>query len=72
MISDGFGPASQTFARTYKQYVDDLEYDYVTPLDEILVGTARTRSSDSYITDSAASATAYACALKTYNGAIAG
>ena len=60
------------FARTYKQYVDNLEYSYVTPLDEIMVGSVRTRSSDSYITDSAAAATAFSCAIKTYNNAIGG
>uniref|UniRef100_A0A1D1YJG2 Alkaline phosphatase n=1 Tax=Anthurium amnicola TaxID=1678845 RepID=A0A1D1YJG2_9ARAE len=70
MISDGFGPASETFARDYKQYVKNLNYDYITPLDEILVGSSRTRSSDSLVTDSAAGATAFACAIKTYNGAI--
>ena len=72
MISDGFGPASETFARTYKQYVNKLEYNYVTPLDEILVGSSRTRSFDSLVTDSAAGATAFSCGIKTYNGAIGG
>ncbi|KAK4048214.1 vacuolar alkaline phosphatase [Microbotryomycetes sp. JL201] len=42
-----------------------------TPLDDILVGASRTRSSSSLITDSAAGATAFSCAIKTYNGAIA-
>ncbi|GBB95068.1 hypothetical protein RclHR1_02470012 [Rhizophagus clarus] len=70
MISDGFGPTSETFARNYKQYVNKLEYNYVTPLDEILVGSSRTRSFDSLITDSAAGATAFSCGIKTYNGAI--
>ncbi|KAJ3339991.1 vacuolar alkaline phosphatase [Gonapodya sp. JEL0774] len=41
------------------------------PMDAILVGTARTRSSSSLVTDSAAGATAYACGVKSYNGAIA-
>ncbi|CAG8529187.1 15898_t:CDS:2 [Acaulospora colombiana] len=54
MISDGFGPASETFARDYYQYVNDLPYNYVTPLDKILVGSSRTRSSNSLVTDSAA------------------
>ncbi|GAA5851701.1 hypothetical protein JCM8547_001179 [Rhodosporidiobolus lusitaniae] len=40
------------------------------PLDEMLVGTSRTRSSNSLITDSAAGATAFSCGLKTLNGAI--
>ncbi|KDN46721.1 hypothetical protein RSAG8_04101, partial [Rhizoctonia solani AG-8 WAC10335] len=38
--------------------------------DTIQIGSIRTRSSDSYVTDSAASATAYSCAIKTYSGAI--
>ncbi|CAG8559393.1 8365_t:CDS:2 [Diversispora eburnea] len=67
---NGFGPTSETFAREYYQYVNDLKYDYMTPLDEILVGSSRTRSSDSLITDSAAGATAFSCGIKTYNGAI--
>ncbi|GJN91046.1 hypothetical protein Rhopal_004061-T1 [Rhodotorula paludigena] len=40
------------------------------PLDDILVGTSRTRSSNSLVTDSAAGATAFSCGLKTFNGAI--
>jgi len=74
MISDGFGPASETFARDYNRYVKNLKnlnYDS-TPLDEILVGSSRTRSSDSLVTDSAAGATAFACSIKTNNGAIGG
>jgi alkaline phosphatase len=39
-------------------------------IDNFLTGTVRTYSSDSWVTDSAAGATAYSCALKTYNGAI--
>ncbi|KAI8892868.1 alkaline-phosphatase-like protein [Globomyces pollinis-pini] len=71
MISDGFGPASQTMARNYYQYIHSLPNNTVLPLDQILVGSSRTRSSSSFVTDSAAGATAFACALKTYNGAIA-
>ncbi|KAI9145925.1 alkaline phosphatase [Paraphysoderma sedebokerense] len=70
MISDGFGPASETFARSYYQYVNNMTVSYMTPLDEILVGASRTRSSSSLVTDSAAGATAFSCVLKTYNGAI--
>ncbi|KAF8932639.1 hypothetical protein BGZ58_006894 [Dissophora ornata] len=70
MVSDGFGPASETYARSYYQYVNNLKEDYMTPLDEILVGSSRTRSSSSLVTDSAAGATAFSCALKTYNAAI--
>ncbi|KAJ3019177.1 hypothetical protein HKX48_002311 [Thoreauomyces humboldtii] len=70
MISDGFGPASETLARNYYQYTHDVPESHQLPLDTILVGAARTRSSDSFVTDSAAGATAYACGIKTYNGAI--
>ncbi|KAI9088329.1 alkaline phosphatase [Phlyctochytrium arcticum] len=71
MISDGFGPASETLARNYKQYTDNLPIGFQLPLDTILVGSSRTQSTDSLVTDSAAGATAFACGIKTYNGGIA-
>ncbi|KAF8537482.1 alkaline-phosphatase-like protein [Trichophaea hybrida] len=40
------------------------------PIDEMVIGSVRTRATDSYVTDSAASATAYSCGIKSYNGAI--
>lgn len=43
---------------------------FVTPLDKLLVGTHRSRSFNSIVTDSAAGATAFACGLKTNNYAI--
>ncbi|KAJ2859852.1 vacuolar alkaline phosphatase [Coemansia erecta] len=70
MISDGFGPASETMARNYMQKTRNFTISYQSPLDEILVGSSRTRSSDSLITDSAAGATAFSCQMKSYNGAI--
>ncbi|CAO3692282.1 unnamed protein product [Rhizopus stolonifer] len=70
MISDGFGPASETFARQYSTWLNHQEVKHVLPLDEIHVGHSRTQSSSSLITDSAAGATAFACASKSYNGAI--
>ncbi|KAI9348166.1 alkaline-phosphatase-like protein [Obelidium mucronatum] len=70
IISDGFGPASQTLARNYNAYVNNLGPEALLPLDHILVGSSRTRSSSSFVTDSAAGATAFSCALKSYNGAI--
>ncbi|KAI8366107.1 alkaline phosphatase [Radiomyces spectabilis] len=70
MISDGLGPASVSFARTYYQYVNNLTYDHPLPLDTIHVGQSRTRSSSTLVTDSAAGATAYSCGIKTYNGAV--
>ena len=38
------------------------------PIDEMMIDQIRTRSSDSYATDSSSSATAYSCGVKTYNG----
>ncbi|CEP10665.1 hypothetical protein [Parasitella parasitica] len=70
MISDGFGPASETFARQYYQWLEHKEYKNMLPLDEIIVGQSRTQSSSSLVTDSAAGATAFSCAKKSYNGAI--
>ncbi|CAO3591466.1 unnamed protein product [Absidia cylindrospora] len=71
MISDGFGPASETYARQYHQWREDLEpKEAMLPLDEIHVGHSRTQSSSSLVTDSAAGATAFSCGLKSYNGAI--
>lgn len=60
MIADGFGPASAAMARAVRPLA----------LDALLVGGAETSATDSRVTDSAAGATAYACGLKTYNGAI--
>jgi alkaline phosphatase len=62
MIPDGFGPASLTMAR--------MATGEPLALDEFQTGTVGTASADSYITDSAAGATAYASGIKTYNGAV--
>ncbi|KAJ3134096.1 hypothetical protein HK100_003837 [Physocladia obscura] len=70
LVSDGFGPASETLGRNFLQHIENLPPSAVLPLDTILVGSSRTRSSDSFVTDSAAGATAFSCALKSYNGAI--
>ena len=43
----------------------------MTALDEIFVGTSRTKSYSSLVTDSAAGATAFSCTTKTYNGGVA-
>lgn len=73
-VTDGMGPASLSLTRSYKQFIEtgnnSIYWDDSLPLDKYLVGTSRTRSFDSLVTDSAAGATAFACALKTYNGAI--
>ncbi|KAI9274134.1 alkaline-phosphatase-like protein [Helicostylum pulchrum] len=72
MVSDGFGPASETFARQYHSWKEGSPVNSIVfPLDKILVGQSRTQSSSSLITDSAAGATAFACGIKTFNGAIA-
>ncbi|WP_457654000.1 alkaline phosphatase [Rhodocaloribacter sp.] len=67
-ISDGCGPASFTLARTYA--TDVLGRDGLV-IDGLQVGAVRTRSADSRVTDSAAGATAFACGIKTNNGALA-
>ncbi|CAO3572397.1 unnamed protein product [Mortierella alpina] len=71
MVSDGFGPASQTYGRSFWQYQNNYTEGTQTWLDEILVGASRTRSSNSLVTDSAAGATAFSCAKKSFNAAIA-
>ena len=63
MIADGFGPASETLARAAR--------GGPLALDAVTTGSVATASTDSRVTDSAAGATAYACGIKTYNGAIA-
>ncbi|OJK03120.1 hypothetical protein ASPACDRAFT_76194 [Aspergillus aculeatus ATCC 16872] len=70
MVSDGMGPASLTMTRNYKQYTEGLPIDDILVLDQHIIGTSRTRSSSSLVTDSAAGATAFSCGFKSYNGAI--
>ncbi|VEU22397.1 DEKNAAC103598 [Brettanomyces naardenensis] len=70
MVTDGTGPASINMARSYKQHHYDLSYDDVLEIDKHFIGSSRTRSNSSLITDSAAGATVFSCGLKTYNGAI--
>lgn len=69
-VTDGMGPTSLSLTRSFRQYAHDLAYNDVLVLDQHLIGSSRTRPSDSLVTDSAAGATAFACALKSYNGAI--
>ncbi|HET6566764.1 MAG TPA: alkaline phosphatase, partial [Rhodothermales bacterium] len=66
-VSDGMGPAAVTMTR---DYVNDVLGGSGLTLDEIEVGSIRTRSTSSRVTDSAAGATAYAAGVHTYNGAI--
>ena len=44
MVSDGMGPASLSLARSYMQYIEDVEFYEQLPLDSYIVGTSRTRS----------------------------
>lgn len=60
MIADGMGPASVTMARAVRPLA----------LDSLLSGSVETSATDARVTDSAAGATAYACGIKTFNGAI--
>lgn len=70
MVSDGMGPASLSMTRSFRQYHGGLPIDDTLALDQHIIGTSRTRSSSSLVTDSAAGATAFSCGMKSYNGAI--
>ncbi|KAI0873332.1 alkaline-phosphatase-like protein [Hypoxylon argillaceum] len=70
MVSDGMGPASLSLTRSFRQHTEGLEYGDILTLDKHFWGSSRTRSSSSLVTDSAAGATAFSCAQKSYNGAI--
>ena len=65
------GPASLSLTRSFRQYTSSLPYDDTLTLDKHFWGTSRTRSTNSWVTDSAAGATAFSCGRKSYNGAIA-
>lgn len=70
MVSDGMGPASLSLTRSFRQYQSNLSMDDVLEVDQYFIGSSRTRSSNSLVTDSAAGATAFSCGKKSYNGAI--
>ncbi|EHL02541.1 putative Repressible alkaline phosphatase [Glarea lozoyensis 74030] len=70
MVSDGMGPASLSMTRSFRQFQSGLPIDDVLVLDQHFIGSSRTRSSNSLVTDSAAGATAFSCGMKSYNGAI--
>lgn len=85
MVSDGMGPASLSMTRSFRQFrgkfptfsvwistdiSDGLPIDDTLVLDQHFIGSSRTRSTSSLVTDSAAGATAFSCGLKSYNGAI--
>ncbi|WP_228371077.1 alkaline phosphatase [Shewanella piezotolerans] len=71
VIGDGMGPA---YTSAYRYFNDDPNTKAVekTIFDQLLVGMSSTYpDDDTYVTDSAAAATALATSHKTYNGAIA-
>ncbi|KAI9828535.1 MAG: hypothetical protein M1819_006592 [Sarea resinae] len=70
MVSDGMGPTSLSLTRSFRQFESGLPLDDVLVLDRHMIGSSRTRSSSSLVTDSAAGATAFSCGFKSYNGAI--
>lgn len=70
MVSDGMGPTSLSLTRSFRQIEGGLPYGKVLVLDQHHIGSSRTRSTSSLITDSAAGATAFSCGRKSYNGAI--
>ncbi|EMD88394.1 hypothetical protein COCC4DRAFT_75574 [Bipolaris maydis ATCC 48331] len=70
MVSDGMGPTSLSLTRSFMQFQNGAPFNEQLVLDQHLIGQSRTRSSSSLITDSAAGATAFSCAQKSYNGAI--
>ncbi|TLS30321.1 hypothetical protein PpBr36_03776 [Pyricularia pennisetigena] len=77
IVPDGFGPASQTMARDYVSLIQNGEnpkrpVGFQLPGDKMVLGNVRTQASDALVTDSAASGTAFACGVKTYNAGVAG
>ena len=70
MVSDGMGPASLSLTRSFRQVIEDRDMSDTLVLDQHFWGTSRTRSSNSFVTDSAAGATAFSCGRKSYNTAI--
>ncbi|KAJ1952214.1 vacuolar alkaline phosphatase, partial [Linderina pennispora] len=70
MISDGFGMTSEAMAREFMRYGNEDTMNWASIMDTMLVGTSRTRSSNSLVTDSGAGATAFSCGTKSYNGGI--
>jgi alkaline phosphatase len=70
MVSDGMGPTSLSLTRSFMQFQNGAPWSQQLVIDQHMIGQSRTRSSSSLITDSAAGATAFSCAQKSYNGAI--
>ncbi|VUC27698.1 unnamed protein product [Clonostachys rosea] len=76
VVPDGYGVPSQVFARDFYS-ITNGQGTVARPdtaalgVDSIVIGTVKTQASDNLVTDSAASGTAFACGIPTYNGAIA-
>ncbi|KAK5582965.1 hypothetical protein RB653_004555 [Dictyostelium firmibasis] len=70
MIGDGMGPAALTMARVAFHTKGESTSQAHLQLDPFIVGSVKTYSSNSVVTDSAAAATAYASGVKTYNNAV--
>jgi len=69
MVGDGYGPDYHTMARSMRR-AQTGNASAMLPLDPFLLGGSITSASSNIITDSAAGATAYASAVKTFNGAL--
>ncbi|MBT1452405.1 alkaline phosphatase [Glaciecola sp. XM2] len=71
VVADGMGPA---YVSAYRYFKDDRSTPLVEPIifDDMLLGTVQTypHQQSGFVTDSAASATALAAGVKTYNGAV--
>ncbi|CAG9990713.1 unnamed protein product [Clonostachys byssicola] len=75
IVPDGYGISSQVLARDFYS-ITNGEGTVAQPntaalgVDNIVIGSVKTQASDNLVTDSAASGTAFAAGIKTYNGAI--
>ncbi|KAK2064101.1 alkaline phosphatase [Colletotrichum caudatum] len=72
IVPDGYGPASQTMARDYVSLMQNGQnpgapVSIQLAADKMIIGNVRTLASNNLITDSAASATAFGCGVKSYN-----
>ena len=72
IVPDGCGQSSQTMARDYVSLLRNGENPKAPvtiqlAADKLVIGTVRTVASNNLITDSAASGTAFACGVKSYN-----
>lgn len=71
-ICDGMSMSAVTLGRVCGEYCGDTGYDRsgLAPVDNYIVGSARTSSNSSWVTDSAAAGTALATSYKAINGQI--